>query len=203
MTHTTKPQLTLQEFLASPHSESRSEFIHGEVVPKVSPKRFHSQTQSELLVLLKIWGDSKGEVGVEWSVTLQRQGEDWIPVPDLLFVFNAKLPDTLGNDPCPVAPDLVVEIISPGQRFGEMTEKALDYLNAGVGRVWILDPETQSITVFAADTIPKLYRGDSPLTDSMFPGLEVTASKIFAKISRSKNSIPKSDPRSSENQIIE
>ncbi len=185
--YTTKPQLTFQEFLSSPVSESRSEFIHGEVVPKMSPKRFHSQTQSELLVLLKTWGDDKGEVGVEWSVTLQRQGEDWGPVPDLLFVFHAKLPDTLGNEPCPVAPDLVVEIISPGQSFGEMTEKALDYLKAGVDRVWILDPENQSITVFAGGTTPELYRGDRPLVDSKFPGLEMTASKVFSKIGRLKN----------------
>ncbi|WP_277878045.1 Uma2 family endonuclease [Leptolyngbya sp. FACHB-261] len=46
----------------------------------------------------------------------------------------------MADEACPIAPELVIEIISPGQTFGEMTQKATDYLSAGVLRVWIVDP---------------------------------------------------------------
>ncbi len=55
-----------------------------------------------------------------------------MPVPDLLYVSYERLSrDWNEDEPCPVPPELVIEIISPGQSFGEMTEKATDYLTLG------------------------------------------------------------------------
>jgi Uma2 family endonuclease len=50
--------------------------------------------------------------------------------------------------PCPALPQLVIEIISPSQSFGEMTSKATDYLRAGVDRVRVVDNQAPSVTVF-------------------------------------------------------
>jgi len=45
--------------------------------------------------------------------------EDWVPVPDLTYVSYKRLPAIWEDDePCPVVPELVIEIISPGQTFG-------------------------------------------------------------------------------------
>ena len=60
---------------------------------------------------------------MEWSVMLQQRDKDWVPIPDLLFVSQERLPENLGDEPCPVPPDLAIEIISPGQTFDEMAEK--------------------------------------------------------------------------------
>ncbi len=60
-----------------------------------------------------------------------------------------------------------------------MAEKATDYLNAGVLRVWVVDLKAKSITVFAPDTAPITYRRDRLLTDPRFPGLELTAQQVF------------------------
>ena len=73
MVQATQKKLTLEEFLASPLSNERYELVDGEAVPKVSPKRFHSRSQRALLHLLEDWGEERGEIGVEWSVTLQRK----------------------------------------------------------------------------------------------------------------------------------
>ena len=181
MVQTRQKKLTLEEFLASPQSNESYELVDGEAVPKVSPKRFHSKTQRALLRLLEDWGEERGEIGVEWSVTLQRQGKDWAPIPDLLFVVQERLPDNLGDDPCPVPPDLAIEIISPDQTFGEMVEKAADYLAAGVFRVWIVDPRAQSITVFVPDAVPVTYRSDRVLAHPALPGLELTAQQVFER----------------------
>jgi Uma2 family endonuclease len=50
------------------------------------------------------------------------------------------------NEACPIPPDLVIEIISPDQSFGEMSAKATDYLDAGVMRVWVIDPKSKTVT---------------------------------------------------------
>lgn len=171
--------ISLQDFLASSESHESYELIDGEVIPKMPPQRFHSKTQRALLHYLENWGESRGEVGIEWSVTLQRQGRDWVPIPDLLFVHRDRLPQVLGDEPCPIPPDLAIEIISPGQSFGRIAEKATDYLAAGVLRVWVVDPQSQSITVFAPNTLPVTYRGDRILTDGLFPEFSLTARSLF------------------------
>jgi Uma2 family endonuclease len=180
MTQAVTRKLTLQEFLALPEGEPYNELIDGEAVAKVSPKRFHSRLTGSLYSLLALWGKDKGEVGIEWAVTLTRHGNDWVPIPDLLYISNERLTlEEFEDEPCPVPPELAIEIISPDQTFGEMTEKATDYLNAGVLRVWVVDPKAKSITVFAQDASPVTYRGDRSLTDSLFPGLELNVQQVF------------------------
>jgi Uma2 family endonuclease len=182
MAQTSSPPITLEEFLAMSKSHERYELIEGNIVPKMAPQRFHSKTQRALLRYLEDWGESRGEIGIEWSVILQRRGKDWVPIPDLLFVSQQRLPKNLGDEPCPIPPDLVIEIISPGQSFGEMAEKAMDYLNAGVLRVWVVDPQAQSITVFAPDAMPITYRGDENLlSDTALPELNLTVHALFKK----------------------
>ena len=172
--------LTLTAFLALPEADTAYELIDGAAIPKMAPQRFHSRTQKALLLVLENWGKERGEVGVEWSVTLKRQGIDWVPVPDLLYVSSQRLPEDFVDDgPCPVPPELAIEIISPSQSFGGMTEKALDYLSAGVQRVWIVDPKSKSTTVFMPDRIPQLYRGNRPLADTLLPDLTLSAEGLF------------------------
>lgn len=179
MTPTTQKKLALAEFLASPQSSDRCELVNGEAVPKVSPKRFHSQTQKALLKLLEDWAEGQGEVGIEWSVILERQERAWVPIPDLLYVSKKRLPDIVGDQPCPVPPDLAIEIISPEQTFGEMVSKATDYLSAGVLRVWVVDPRAKSLTVFYPDAPPRTYREDALLSDPLLEGLTLTVQRIF------------------------
>lgn len=179
MVQITGKRLTLEEFLALREGDTGYEFINGEAVAKVSPKRFHSKTQKTLLRLLEDWGEARGEIGIEWSVTLQRQGQDWVPIPDLLFISSQRLPDFIGDTPCPVPPELVIEIISPDQTFGEMAEKATDYLNADVMRVWVVDPRAKSITVFYPDAPPRTYTGETLLIDPLLEELKLTAQQVF------------------------
>src|SRR4028119_1920033 len=79
-------QLTLEEFLALPDNDVAYELIDGQAVPKMSPKFFHSTVQKALLLLLDQWSEGRGRVEPEWSVILKRQGKDWVPTPDLLYI---------------------------------------------------------------------------------------------------------------------
>lgn len=149
MTIITKTHLSLQDYLSLIDSDITYELVNGEAVPKMSPKRFHSRITGALYSILEKWNQGTGEVGIEWAVSLTKNGKDWCPVPDLLYISYQRLGDIpLTDDPCPIPPELVIEIISPDQSFSSLSEKAIDYLNAGVDRVWVVDSRAKQITIF-------------------------------------------------------
>ena len=177
-------QLTLEEFLNLPPGEGdiTYELVDGKAIPKMSPKKCHSKLTRAFINLIEKCCEDKGEVCPELAVTLTRNGRNWVPIPDLLYISNERLPDDWEEEgTCSVPPDLVIEIISPGQTFGQMTGKAQDYLNAGVLRVWVVDSKDRSITVFYPDTAMNNYRGEELVTDSLFEGLEFTVEMVFKK----------------------
>jgi Uma2 family endonuclease len=177
-------QLTLQEFLNIPPGEGdiTYELVDGQAIPKMSPKKFHSKLTRALLNLIEQCCEGRGEVYPTWAVVLNYQGRDWIPTPDILYISYERLPGTWNEDEvCPVPPDLVIEIISPGQTFGQMAAKAKNYLDAKVLRVWVVDSKARSITVFYPDAAPQTYMGEELLTDSLFEGLEFTVEQVFQK----------------------
>ncbi len=174
-------RMSLTEFLASPESDERYEFVDGQVVKKVSPKRFHAALQGILYRYLEDSFEGKGFVYPEWGILLTRNGQDWCPVPDLTYVSQERLPADVGNEMCPVPPELVIEIMSEGQTFREFVAKAGDYLSVGVLRVWVIDPLSRTLTVFYPDRAPETYRGDRPLTDELLPDLAVTVELFFVK----------------------
>ena len=175
-------EFSLEEFLKLPPGEGDNtyELVDGQIITKISPKKYHSRLTRTLLYLIEQSCEGKGEVCIELAITLTRQKRDWAPTPDLLYIKHERLPADWDEDgACSVPPDLVIEIISPGQTFGQMTAKARDYLNAGVLRVMVVDSKARSITVFYPDAAPQTYMGEEIFVDSLFPGLEFTALKVF------------------------
>ncbi|MEB3177899.1 MAG: Uma2 family endonuclease, partial [Nostocaceae cyanobacterium] len=111
-----------------------------------------------------------------------RRGKNWVPIPDLLYISYNLLPsDRIIDEACPLPPELVIEIISPDQSFGELSEKATDYLNAGVLRVWLVDSRAKTVTIFYPDAPPQTKRGEDTLQDSVLEGLTLTAQQIFTQ----------------------
>ena len=179
---TTTQNLTFEEFLALPNNDVTYEFVDGKALPKMSPKRFHSRVTLALSLLLDKWNQDTGEIGIEWAVTLKRKSKDWCPVPDLLYVSKERLGDIpLTDEPCPVPPELVIEIISPNQAFSDLSEKAVDYLNAGVDRVWLIDSKVKKVTIFYPDAPPQIKQKEESLADDVLPGLSLTPQQIFSK----------------------
>ena len=187
MTSSTK-RLTIKEFFELPEGERPYELVDGRAIPKMSPKFFHSAIQATLIILLQSWCQGKGRIYPEWAIKLKRNQTDWIPIPDLTYISYSRLSaDWILDEACPVAPELAIEIISPGQTFGYLAEKATDYLQAGVDRVWIVDTKAQSITVFYPNSLPKTFRETSVVTDDLLPELEITPYQIFRQAGLIKN----------------
>jgi Uma2 family endonuclease len=177
-------KLGLQEFLDLPESGDRFELVDGKLTPKMSPKYKHASVQGRLFRFLDNWCNQEqcGRVCPEWGVVLQRQGQDWVPIPDLTYVSYERLPEEWEEDePCPVLPELVIEIISPGQSFGEMTQKATDYLLAGVSRVWVVDNQGKSVTAFGANEFPQTFWSDRIISDGLLPKLAIPVASLFTR----------------------
>jgi Uma2 family endonuclease len=77
-----------------------------------------------------------------------------------------------------MAPELAIEIMSPDQTIKEFEDKAKDYFEAGVLRVWVVDPEPISIRVFSTDKTSQ-YTDNTLIIDSLFPRLEITPKQVF------------------------
>jgi Uma2 family endonuclease len=178
MVTTTTQKLTKAEFWAlADASDLTYELIDGFAVPKMSPKYFHVRSARRILNILQEWAKERGRAEMEWAFDLN---DNYTPVPDLIYVSFDRLPKSWNeNAACPVPPELAIEIISPGQTFGQMIQKASSYLTGGVLQVWVVDPMAQSVTVFYLDRAPKTYVNDEIITDDLFPELLVEIDRLF------------------------
>ncbi len=178
MVDTLIKKLTKAEFWAiADAADVTYELIDGVTVAKMSPKYFHARATGKLYVILTDWAVNYGRVEIEWAIDLT---EAYTPVPDLSYVSFDRLPITWDeNAACPVAPELAIEIISPGQTFGQMIQKASIYLSNNVLRVWIIDPSARTLTVLYADAAPVTYTGEQLISDPIFPELSIVTSQLF------------------------
>ena len=178
MVNTSTRKLTKAEFWSlADAADCTYELIDGIAVPKMSPKYFHARATRRILNVLGEWAKDRGRVEIEWAFDLS---EDLTPVPDLMYVSFDRLPESWNeNVACPVAPELAIEIISPGQTFGQMTQKASSYLAGGILQVWVVDPSAQSVTIFYPDRAPTTYMGSGVITDDLFPGLSIEIDRLF------------------------
>jgi Uma2 family endonuclease len=186
MVNTPVKKLTKAEFWTMADAADLTyELIDGVPIAKMSPKYFHVKSTLNLVRILDKWSNGKGRLGIEWAIDLT---DDFTPVPDLIYISFDRLPITWEeNAACPVAPELAIEIISPGQTFGQMTQKASSYLDNGVLRVWVVDPSARSLTVFYPDAAPITHTGDSLserlrqrlIADALFPELSIVTNQLF------------------------
>jgi Uma2 family endonuclease len=100
--------------------------------------------------------------------------------PDAAVVIRDRLvepPDSF----MPLAPDLAVEVISPSDRVADALAKIAMYLDAGVRLVWLVDPASQTVTIFHPDAIPTKLGVDENLDGGeVLPDFAVAVAEIFS-----------------------
>lgn len=106
-------------------------------------------------------------------------------IPDLVFVSNERWDSIVENDRFVAAPDLVIEIVSPGSenRARDLKAKRRLYGKYGVQEYWIVDSENRSVLVFRLqgrilEQVLSL-RPDDKLTSPLLPGLIVKLTEVF------------------------
>jgi Uma2 family endonuclease len=102
--------------------------------------------------------------------------------PDIFFISTGRLA-VIGEKYISDAPDLVVEVLSPGTQKRDRFMKAKRYARFGVLEMWIADPRKKTIEVFVntEDGFRRqaLYAGDDVLRSPLLPGLEVPLARVF------------------------
>lgn len=96
--------------------------------------------------------------------------------PDL-FVLLGERAATLNRSkvPIPGAPDIAVEVISPGERTSDMTRKLETYLRHGVREVWQVFPALRQVVVFT----PEESQRPQTLTTALLPDFTLAVSSLF------------------------
>jgi Uma2 family endonuclease len=101
--------------------------------------------------------------------------------PDVLYIRKNRLPDgKVPDGDLHVAPDLVVQVLSPGNTGIELEGKLDEYLEAGVPMVWIVNPDRRTLRVYRADGTTHLYRGDEAIENEPgLPGFRLVVGDVF------------------------
>ena len=177
--------MTADELLAMPHDGMRRELIEGELIERQPAGFFHGVTGNFLGAELGIYV-RQHDLGV---VTLAETGfkvatnPDTVLAPDVGFVAKNRLPDDISTlvGFFPGAPDLAVEVVSPGDTYGEVETKVARYLEAGTQLVWIVRPRQRRVEVHRADeTSTLLSIGESLNGELVVPGFSLEIARIFS-----------------------
>lgn len=157
------------------------ELIDGRIVPMTPTGDEHGTIEfnlgSELRTFArknKLGRVTGGEVGI-----YIRRRPDRIRAADIAFISAERsIRPTKGF--LEVAPDLVVEIMSPDDRWQTIREKLTDYFSIDVARVWIVEPQNRKVLVFSSPIDVEEYgEGDIPRGEGALEGFSVPVADLF------------------------
>lgn len=177
-------QVTLEEYERLPdEGDHVLELSAGRLVREPRPGARHGVIARGVFRALDAFVCDRGlgEVVIETGFLL---GEipPTVRGPDVAFISANRLPD--GPPPesfWPMAPDIAVEVVSPSNAAGEMQEKVLQYLEAGTRQVWVVQPRTRTVEVWAPGADVRLLRAEDTLEGGeVLPGLRIAIRELFA-----------------------
>lgn len=158
------------------------ELIDGRIVAMTPTGGEHGRIESLLARQLGNFVDEQrrgwvisGEVGI-----YTHKNPDRVRGADVVFVAKtqaARIPEGFLQFP----PELVVEIISPSDRWQDIQEKIAEYFSIGVRRVWIVQPQKRQILVYSTSTEVEVYGiGKLLQADLSLHGFELAVAEVFA-----------------------
>jgi len=194
--------LRAEEFAALPEVDAREELVRGDVVREPLPAFGHGVAAARVGAILDTWVHrpspdpsagpssdpdsgqsgalSPGRVVGHCGFVLARD-PDTVRGPDVAYVSSERLAAGVTDGPFfEGAPDLAVEILSPSNRPREIAEKIREYLEAGAGRVWVVDPERKTVTVHGPNRSPRTLGPDDVLDgEEVLPGFTAPVAELF------------------------
>jgi Uma2 family endonuclease len=162
----------------------RAELVKGAIV-HMSPTGYsHGRVESNVGAILSVFvGQHKlgevlvGEVGI---YTARRP--DTVRGADVAYISNERMAQVQSSSYLDVAPELVVEVLSPDDRWGDLVDKLSEYFAVGVQVVWVADPKTQSVYVYRAPSKVQHFSPDDVLSGGeVLPGFSVPVAELFAR----------------------
>jgi Uma2 family endonuclease len=174
--------ITADELLRLNIPNKRTELVRGELVVREPAGSQHGYIAMRIGAALFAFVDSHrlGRVYAAETGFVLRRDPDTVRAPDAAFVSSARLPAATARGYLDGAPDLAVEVLSPGDRPGEVLNKVGEWLDAGALLVWVIAPEQRRARVYRADGIEsQLLDTDVLEGESVLPGFRQSIAALF------------------------
>jgi Uma2 family endonuclease len=178
-------KLTYDDFLLFPDDGKRHELIDGEHYVTPSPNTKHQRISGNLHFLIRAWLEDHpiGQVYyAPYDIVFSRFD---VVEPDLLYLSNERAAEVVTAKHVTGAPEIVIEIGSPGTRKRDETIKRRLYERSGVSEYWVVDPDLDVVRVYRRDgdvfSRPQelSHEADDALTTIHLPGLDLPLSRVF------------------------
>lgn len=156
--------MTAEDLLRLAPPDKRSELVRGVLVVREPAGFRHGEIAARIAKVLMDHVDAHGlglVLAAETGFKLAAD-PDTVRAPDVAFVRHDRVPNPPPTGFPALAPDLVVEVLSPGDRAGEILGKVGDWLDSGTRLVWVVDPARREARV---------YRPNGSLTLLNVPGV--------------------------------
>ncbi len=147
--------VSMEEYLAHAGYDPDVEFVDGELKELPVVDSIHGRLQT---ILGQWFGRFEDEWNVIASVEVRtRVSPTRVRLPDVIVDYAGPQPPVLVRPPL-----IVIEILSPTDRFTEMTEKVRDYIGMGIANIWLIDPETRRCSVWQDTSWRDVHRFQVP-----------------------------------------
>ena len=179
-----EPLLTNKDLECLPDDGNRYELIEGELYVSTAPDLIHQRTLGKLFRAFTHYLDDHpiGEILFGPGVILSDY--DGV-IPDLVYLSNQRRDEVASGARIQGAPNLVLEILSPGMQNAERDRKIKLklYRKYGVEEYWIVDPRERAIEVYRTEGGGlKLYTtfvSDEVITTPLLPGFSCAVKELF------------------------
>lgn len=180
----TATSMTAEQLLLLPDDGMRHELVSGTLTTLPPYGALHGSVVCELtLCLARHIQDHQLGVGfgAEAGFLLARDS-DTVRAPDAAFVRTSRIP--AGGIPqrgfFPGAPDLAVEVVSPGDTVSEVEEKVQDWLTHGTQEVWVVSPRARTVAVHSSSSGIRVFMASEHLiSPALLPGFACLVAELF------------------------
>jgi Uma2 family endonuclease len=171
-TMTAVPLMTAEELLRLHLPDKRTELVKGRLVVREPAGYRHGDVTMRLTLRLGPFVQDRnlGRLLAAETGFKLASDPDTVRAPDLAFIGTDRVPSPPPTGFPALAPDLVVEVLSPDDRAGEVLAKIADWLNGGSRLVWVVDPGRRVARVYRADgTQSQLGETDALVGEDVLP----------------------------------
>lgn len=168
-----------------PDDGFRYELVEGELIRMAPAGAEHGEVTVKITgpLFMHVAANDLGTVYAAETGFKLHSDPDTVRAPDVAFVIKARVRLAGTTKGYWVgAPDLAVEVVSPGDTVQEVEEKVRKWLEAGARMVWVARPRLRTITVYRSLTdIVVLTEKDTLDGGNVVPGFRIAVADIFSK----------------------
>jgi Uma2 family endonuclease len=185
-TASARVKLTYDDFLLFPDDGKRHELIDGEHYVTPSPNTKHQAVSGNLHFQMRAWLEQHPVGRVFYAPFDIVFTQFDVVEPDLLYMSNERAAGILTAKHVTGAPEIVIEIGSPGTRKRDETIKRRLYERSGVSEYWVVDPDLDTVRVYRREgdrfgrPVELSAEASDVLTTPLVDGLEMPLARIFA-----------------------